>query len=207
MKQKFNRQDIELLEVKSVFDGFFTMNEYRFKHKLFNGGWSGEVKREVFERGNAVVVLPYDPKTDQVVLIEQIRIPVIHSGKSPWLLELVAGMIEPGEVAIDVAHRELLEESGLSAKQVHHISSYFSSPGGTSEQFDFFWGEVDASLAKGVHGLDDEDEDIQVHVMSREQAFTLVKNGIINNASTVIGLQWLELNYLCLQNKPEPSAK
>ncbi|WP_394389299.1 ADP-ribose diphosphatase [Shewanella woodyi] len=199
MKQKFNRQDIELLEVKSIFNGFFTMDEYRFKHKLFKGGWSGEVKREVFERGDAVVVLPYDPVTDQVVLIEQIRIPVIRSGQTPWLLELVAGMIEPNEVALDVAHRELLEESGLKAKQVNLISSYFSSPGGTSEKFDFFWAEVDASLAKGVHGLDEEDEDIQVHVMSREQAFTLVKDGIINNASTVIGLQWLELNYQNLQ--------
>ncbi|ACA88450.1 ADP-ribose diphosphatase [Shewanella woodyi] len=199
MKQKFNRQDIELLEVKSIFNGFFTMDEYRFKHKLFKGGWSGEVKREVFERGDAVVVLPYDPVTDQVVLIEQIRIPVIRSGQTPWLLELVAGMIEPNEVALDVAHRELLEESGLKAKQVNLISSYFSSPGGTSEKFDFFWAEVDASLAQGVHGLDEEDEDIQVHVMSREQAFTLVKDGIINNASTVIGLQWLELNYQNLQ--------
>lgn len=199
MKQKFNRQDIELLEVKSIFNGFFTMDEYRFKHKLFKGGWSGEVKREVFERGDAVVVLPYDPITDQVVLIEQIRIPVIRSGQTPWLLELVAGMIEPNEVALDVAHRELLEESGLKAKQINLISSYFSSPGGTSEKFDFFWAEVDASLAQGVHGLDEEDEDIQVHVMSREQAFTLVKDGIINNASTVIGLQWLELNYQNLQ--------
>ncbi len=207
MKQRFNRQDIELLEVKNVFNGFFTMDEYRFKHKLFKGGWSGEVKREVFERGNAVVVLPYDPKTDQVVLIEQIRIPVIHSGQTPWLFELVAGMIEPGEESKDVAHRELLEESGLKAKQVHLVSSYFASPGGTSEKFDFFWADVDASLAKGVHGLDDENEDIQVHVMSRVEAFTLVKDGIINNASTVIGLQWLELNYLCLQNNPETSVR
>lgn len=199
MKQKFNRQDVELLEIKNIFNGFFTMDEYRFKHRLFKGGWSGEVKREVFERGNAVVVLPYDPKTDQVVLIEQIRIPVIDSGQNPWLLELVAGMIEPGEVAEDVAHRELLEESGLKAKQVNLIASYFASPGGTSEKFDFFWAEVDASLANGVHGLDHEDEDIQVHVMSRADAFTLVRDGIINNASTVIGLQWLELNYLDIQ--------
>ncbi|MDB0034740.1 ADP-ribose diphosphatase [bacterium] len=202
MKQKFNHQDIELLEVKQVFDGFFTMNEYRFKHRLFNGGWSGEVKREVFERGNAVVVLPYDPKTDQVVLIEQVRIPTIHSQTTPWLLELVAGMIESKEVSIDVAHRELLEESGLHAQQMNYISSYFASPGGTSEKFDFFWAEVDATLAKGVHGLDEEHEDIQVHVVSREKAFTLVKEGIINNASTVIGLQWLELNYLSLSLNP-----
>ncbi|SQH75097.1 ADP-ribose pyrophosphatase [Shewanella benthica] len=195
MKQKFDQQDVDLLGKETVFKGFFSLDVYRFKHKLFKGGWSGEVKREVFERGDAVVVLPYDPVTDEVVLIEQIRISVLGKTKSPWMLELVAGMIEEGETAEAVACRELVEEAGVAAKQMSKISSYFASPGGTSEQFDFFWAEIDASQAHGVHGLEHENEDIQVHVFSREQAFKLVNDGIINNASTVIGLQWLELNY------------
>ena len=195
MKQKFDQQDVDLLGKETVFKGFFSVDVYRFKHKLFKGGWSGEVKREVFERGDAVVVLPYDPVTDEVVLIEQIRIPVLGKTKSPWMLELVAGMIEKGETAEAVARRELVEEAGVEAKQMSKISSYFASPGGTSEKFDFFWAEIDASQAHGVHGLEHENEDIQVHVFSREQAFKLVNDGTINNASTVIGLQWLELNY------------
>ena len=195
MKQKFDQQDVDLLGKETVFKGFFSVDVYRFKHKLFKGGWSGEVKREVFERGDAVVVLPYDPVTDEVVLIEQIRIPVLGKTKSPWMLELVAGMIEEGETAEAVARRELVEEAGVEAKQMSKISSYFASPGGTSEKFDFFWAEIDASQAHGVHGLEHENEDIQVHVFSREQAFKLVNEGTINNASTVIGLQWLELNY------------
>ena len=195
MKQKFDQQDVNLLGKETVFKGFFSVDVYRFKHKLFKGGWSGEVKREVFERGDAVVVLPYDPVTDEVVLIEQIRIPVLGKTKSPWMLELVAGMIEEGETTEAVARRELVEEAGVEAKQMSKISRYFASPGGTSEQFDFFWAEIDASQAHGVHGLEHENEDIQVHVFSREQAFKLVNDGTINNASTVIGLQWLELNY------------
>ncbi len=195
MKQKFDQQDVVLLSKETVFKGFFSLNVYRFKHKLFNGGWSDEVKREVFERGDAVIVLPYDPLTDEVVLIEQIRIPVLGKTKSPWMLELVAGMIEAGETSESVACRELVEEVGVEAKQMSKISTYFSSPGGTSEQCEFFWAEIDASQAHGVHGLDHENEDIHVHVFSREHAFKLVNDGTINNASTVIGLQWLELNY------------
>ncbi|QFU24447.1 ADP-ribose diphosphatase [Shewanella eurypsychrophilus] len=198
MKQSFGQQDVDLLGKETVFKGFFSIDVYRFKHKLFKGGWSGEVSREVFERGDAVLVLPYDPVTDEVVLIEQIRIPVLGKTNSPWMLELVAGMVEEGETSEGVAERELLEEAGVKARNISSISSFFSSPGGTSEKFDFFWAEVDASEAKGIHGLEYEDEDIKVHVFSREQAYKLVNDGTINNASTVIGLQWLQLNYQTL---------
>ncbi|GIU41297.1 ADP-ribose diphosphatase [Shewanella sp. 10N.261.52.F9] len=195
MNSTFKRDDVELLSKKPLYKGFFKMEEYRFKHRLFAGGWSDVVTREVFERGNAVVVLPYDPVMDQVVLIEQIRIPVLENAKTPWLLELVAGMIDNGQTSMDVAHRELLEETGLTAKSVTQVNQYFSSPGGTSERFDFYWANVTAADADGVHGLADEHEDIRVHVVSREQAYQMVVDGQIDNASTVIGLLWLQLNY------------
>ncbi len=195
MNSTFNRNDVELLGKKTLYKGFFRMEEYRFKHRLFNGGWSEEVCREVFERGHAVVVLPYDPVTDEVVLIEQIRIPVLESGKTPWLLELVAGMIDSGQASADVARRELQEEAGLSAQSLTKVNEFFSSPGGTSERFDFYWAKVCAADAKGIHGLADEQEDIRVHVLSREQAYQMVVAGRIDNASTVIGLLWLQLNY------------
>ena len=195
MNSTFKRDDVELLSKKSLYKGFFKMEEYRFKHRLFAGGWSDVVTREVFERGHAVVVLPYDPVTDQVVLIEQIRIPVLESAKTPWLLELVAGMIDNGHASMDVAHKELLEETGLTAKSMMKVNQYFSSPGGTSERFDFYWAQVCAAQAKGLHGLEDEHEDIRVHVVSRELAYQMVSDGRIDNASTVIGLLWLQLNY------------
>jgi ADP-ribose pyrophosphatase len=199
MSQKFTSDDVEILSQRTLYKGFFKLDEYRFKHRLFRGGWSEVVTREVFERGHAVVVLPYDPKEDKVVLIEQIRIPVIGSTSQPWLLELVAGMIDYGEIAEQVAHRELQEEAGLVAAKMQYISNYYSSPGGTSERFDFYWAQIDAANARGFHGLSDEHEDIKVHVMSREAAYQAVCDGVINNASTVIGLQWLQLNYLKLR--------
>ncbi|MFQ6371634.1 ADP-ribose diphosphatase [Shewanella sp. YIC-542] len=192
---KFGKADIEILGKRTLYSGFFSMEEYRFRHRLFAGGWSGEVRREVFERGQAVVVLPYDPLTDEVVLIEQLRLPAAMSSDSPWLLELVAGMIEDGEAPEQVALRELEEESGLSARSLHPISSYLSSPGGCTERFYLYWAAVDASSAQGLHGLAEEHEDIRVVVLPRQQAYEMTTDGRIDNASTVIGLQWLQLNY------------
>lgn len=184
-----------LISKKVLYKGFFQLDEYTFKHKLFKGGWSGEVTREVFERGHAVVVLPYDPVRDEIVLIEQIRVPALATTKSIWLLELVAGMIEPGEFPEQVAERELAEEAGLSLLGLTPINSYLVSPGGTSERFHLFWGHVDTTNAGGIHGLEHEHEDIRVHVVSREQAYEWINNGRIDNASTVLGIQWLMLNY------------
>ncbi|MCE9787695.1 ADP-ribose diphosphatase [Shewanella chilikensis] len=192
---KFTKEDVQVLGQRTLYRGFFRMEEYRFRHRLFAGGWSEEVSREVFERGHAVVVLPYDPKEDKVVLIEQVRFPALETSESPWLLELVAGMIAPGEVAEDVAKRELLEETGLNSSAISAVSSYLSSPGGCSERFYFYWAEVDSSKANGLHGLAEEHEDIRLHVLSRADAYAKVLSGEIDNASTVLGLQWLQLNY------------
>ncbi|MCL1051419.1 ADP-ribose diphosphatase [Shewanella abyssi] len=195
MNSTFTHEDVELFAKKTLYKGFFKMEEYRFKHRLFDGGWSGEIIREVFERGHAVVVLPYDPINDKVVLIEQIRIPVLESAKSPWLFELVAGMIDAGQESEQVAIKELKEETGLDALSVTKVNQYFASPGGTSERFDFYWAAVDSSNADGNYGLPEEHEDIKVHVVDREFAYKMMTDGQIDNASTVIGLQWLQLNY------------
>ncbi|MGG7092264.1 ADP-ribose diphosphatase [Shewanella indica] len=193
--EKFTKEDVQVLGQRTLYRGFFRMEEYRFRHRLFAGGWSDEVTREVFERGHAVVVLPYDPREDKVVLIEQVRFPALETSESPWLLELVAGMIAPGEVAEDVAKRELLEETGLNSSAISAVSSYLSSPGGCSERFYFYWAEVNSSKANGLHGLAEEHEDIRLHVLSRADAYAKVLSGEIDNASTVLGLQWLQLNY------------
>ncbi|MCE9687048.1 ADP-ribose diphosphatase [Shewanella sp. AS16] len=192
---KFTKNDVQVLGKESLYQGFFSLEAYSFKHRLFAGGWSEVVTREVFERGHAVVVLPYDASTDQVVLIEQVRLPALATSESPWLLELVAGMIAPGETPEEVAHRELLEETGLTATGMREVNSYLASPGGTSERFYFYLASIDATQAAGLHGLKEEHEDIRVHVLSREQAYTKVETGEIDNASTVIGLQWLELHH------------
>lgn len=197
---EYGISDIKIINKQQVFNGFFKINTYTFKHRLFSGGWSGEITREVFERGNGAAVMPYDAIRDEVVLIEQIRIPTIESSSQPWLLELVAGMIDKqGEDSAEVVKREAQEEAGLTVGRCDFIMQFYVSPGGTSEAIDLYVGEVDSRTAHGVHGLESEGEDIRVHVVSREIAYNMVQTGRINNASTIIGIQWLQLNFQTLQ--------
>lgn len=197
----FAKNDVEIIARETLYSGFFSMDLYRFRHRLFNGEMSGEIRREIFERGHAAVLLPFDPVRDEVVLVEQIRIAAYDVSESPWLLEMVAGMIEEGETVEDVARREALEEAGLVVGRTKPVLSYLASPGGTSERLSIMVGEVDATTAEGIHGLADENEDIRVHVVSREQAYQWVEEGKIDNAASVIALQWLQLHYQKLRNE------
>ncbi|OAE40256.1 ADP-ribose pyrophosphatase [Enterobacter cloacae] len=197
----FAKNDVEIIARETLYSGFFSMELYRFRHRLFNGEMSGEIKREIFERGHAAVLLPFDPVRDEVVLVEQVRIAAYDTSETPWLLEMVAGMIEEGESVEDVARREALEEAGLVVGRTKPVLSYLASPGGTTERSSIMVGEVDATTAEGIHGLADENEDIRVHVVSREQAYQWVEEGIIDNAASVIALQWLQLHYQSLRNE------
>lgn len=197
----FSKNDVEIIARESLYRGFFSLERYRFRHRLFDGSMSGEVVREVFERGHAAVLLPYDPVRDAVVLVEQIRIPALDSSQTPWLLEMVAGMIEPGETVEDVARREAQEEAGIHVQRCKPVLSYLASPGGTSERLSIMVGEIDAEKASGIHGLPEEHEDIRVHVVSREQAYCWVEEGVIDNAASVIALQWLALHHESLRRE------
>ncbi|QUY47563.1 ADP-ribose diphosphatase [Serratia plymuthica] len=196
-----DKNDVEIIARETLYRGFFSLNLYRFRHRLFNGDMSPEVKREIFERGHAAVLLPYDPVRDEVVLIEQLRIAAVDTSSSPWLLEMVAGMIETGESVEDVCRREAQEEAGVEVGRCKPVLSYLASPGGTSERLSIMVGEVDATTAEGIHGLEEEHEDIRVHVVSREQAYRWVEEGAIDNAASVIALQWLALHHESLRKE------
>ncbi|MGL6261634.1 ADP-ribose diphosphatase [Vibrio sp. WXL103] len=194
----FTSQDIEIIDKHLLHKGFFSMFKYQFKHRLFEGGWSEVVEREMLERGHAAALLPYDPVRDQVVLVEQIRVGALEH-QSPWQIEIVAGIIESGEIADDVVIREAQEEAGIEVTEVRKLLAYYPSAGGSSEKIDVFVGQVDASQASGVHGLASEHEDIRVRVVSRQQAYQMVMDGEIENGASIIALQWLELNRQQLQ--------
>ncbi len=199
-QDEFTSQDVEIVSKETLFHGFFKMVKYGFKHRLFAGGWSEVIEREMFERGHAAAMLPYDPVTDQVVIIEQIRVGALED-EHPWQLEIVAGMIDRDESVEELIRREAKEEAGLQVGRVIPMTSYYPSAGGCSEKLDVFVGEVDASKADGIHGLDYEGEDIRVHVISREEAYQWVKDGKLENAASIIAVQWLQLNHLELKSK------
>lgn len=200
LESQFSSGDVDILSKVSLYNGFFKMTKVSFRHQLFQGGWSEIIERELFERGHAVALLPYDPISDSVVLIEQIRVGALESD-SPWQYEIVAGMIDKDQTAEQVAIREANEEAGIDVSHLEKISHFYPSSGGCTEQLDVFVGCVDASKAVGIHGLEEENEDIRVHVVTREEAYALVTRGIIENAASIIALQWLELNVSRLRSQ------
>lgn len=189
------RDDVEILEKRPLHEGFFTMNLYRLRHRLFAGGWSPVLSREVFERGPVAAVIPYDPERDAVVLIEQFRTGPLAAGHGrPWVVEIVAGIMENGETAEDLARREALEETGCRLEAVERIASFFMAPGGSTEHCTLLCGKVDSRRAEGVHGNEEEGEDIRVFAESLDAAFARIAAGEIDSSFSIIALQWLMLN-------------
>lgn len=189
-----SRDDVEILDTETLWKGFFRMDRVRLRHRLFAGGWGQPITREVFERGHAAALLPYDPVRDEVVLIEQFRAAAMTAGAEPWLVEIVAGIIEDGETAEDVARRETVEEAGCEVTDIVPVMDVFTTPGGSSERIAIFVGRVNTQGAGGIHGLADEGEDIRVFTESLDAALARQANGGIVNLIAIAALQWLALN-------------
>ncbi len=189
-----DNDDIEILSRDNCFSGFYRLDRLHLRHRLFSGEMGMPISRELFVRHDAVCVLPYDPQRDEVVLIEQFRVGAMNKSANPWLLELVAGLIDKDEHPDDVARREAIEEADLFLSSLWPITQYFPSPGGTDELVHLFLGRCSSEGAGGVHGLPEEGEDIRVHVWPLQDALAAVRDGRINNAASIIALQWLALN-------------
>lgn len=195
MKHEFTIDKKEI-----AYSGFFRLEKYWLKHTLYNGGWSEELCRELFVRGACVGVLLYDPRTDKLVLIEQFRIGAVHSSANPWLIEIVAGAIEEGETADEVAYREALEEAGCEIEALYKISAFYTSPGGTGELLSLFCGKIDSTkVIEGRHGLAEEQEDILVRVVDFKEAYQMVESNEIDSAIPILAIQWLALHKQQLQ--------
>jgi len=190
----FPPDKIEIIERKTCFSGFYRLDRLRLRHALFAGGMGPVLTRELFVRPDAVCVLPYDPQTDSVVLVEQFRIGALAKSENPWLLELVAGLMDGDETPEAVARREAIEEAGLVLGELWPLACYYPSPGGSDERVHLFVGRCDSSGAGGVHGLAEEGEDIRVHVLPLAGALQACTDGRINNAAGLLALSWLALN-------------
>ena len=186
--------DVEVVEREACFRGFYQLDRLHLRHRLFAGGMGKLINRELFVRHDAVCVLPYDPQRDCVVLIEQFRVGALDKSLNPWLIELVAGLIDKDEQPEQVARREAVEEAGLELAELWPLTQYYPSPGGSDERVHLYVGRCDSRGAGGVHGLEDEGEDIRVLVWSLDEALAAVADGRIDNAASIIALQWLALN-------------
>jgi len=193
-QHQFNESDVEVQDRQTVFQGFFKMIRLRLRHKLFAGGWSESMDRELFEREPCVGVLIFDPKHRLIALTEQFRVGVLGQGQNPWQFEVVAGISEPGETLPEVARREVMEEAGLETDELIAMCDYWVSPGGSNERMHLFCALVDLTDAGGVFGVAHESEDIRLHVFPEQQVYEWLDQGLLNNAATTISLMWLQIN-------------
>ena len=194
LEAQFGKADYEILSRENGFRGFLNIDIINVKHKLFRGGWSSTIHREVLVREGAVGVLLFDPQRDEIILVRQFRVGLLDGAATPWALELIAGMIEFGEELEEVAFREVKEESNCEVSQLVKICDYYNSPGVSSEKVRLYLGIVDSENMGGIYGLESENEDIEVVVLSYTEAITGLNKGYLANAMSIIALQWLELN-------------
>jgi ADP-ribose pyrophosphatase len=188
--------DVHVNSEQRVWNGRFPLDVVRFRHRRFDGIMSGERTWEVWRRGHAAAVLPYDPEADVVVLIEQFRLPALVAGLDPVLVELPAGLCDDGEEPEMTARRETMEEMGLAVGAMQRIGGFLLTPGGADEVCELYAGRVQAPEADGDGiarhaGMASEHEDIRVRVWSAERAIEAALNGRLTNSVTMIGLLWL----------------
>ena len=186
--------DVVVEQREQCFKGFYQLDRVHLKHRLFAGNMGPTIVRELFVRPDAVCVLPYDPHTDSVVLVEQFRIGALDKSPEPWLLETVAGLIDTDEQPAQVARREAREEAGLELQELLPVMAYYPSPGASDERVCLYIGRCSTDGVAGVFGVAEEGEDIRVHVWPLADALKAVQDGRIDNAASIIALQWLALN-------------
>jgi ADP-ribose pyrophosphatase len=184
----------EILRKEVLYEGYFRADRWHLRYRKHDGGWSAEHGLEVFDRGHATCVLPYDVARDSVVLVEQFRPAAAQTTEPPWLIEAIAGGMKPGEAPDQVARREAREEAGLELGALHRVMRFLVSPGAVTEELHVFIGEADSTGVGGHHGLADEHEDIKVHVLPFTQALAMVEDGRIVAANTVVPVLWLALH-------------
>ena len=191
---EFGSADVEVLERRELHRRFLRVDLISLRHRRHEGGWLGPMDRELLVREQAVGVLLYDPDRDEIVMVRQFRVGVLDEKDSPWLLELVAGMVDTDESPAEVAARECREEADQVPADLTRICDYYNSPGASNEKVTLFCGRVNARQAGGIHGLSGEHEDIEVVTLSVEEAISGVADGRIDNAMSIIAIQWLQLN-------------
>jgi ADP-ribose pyrophosphatase len=203
LDKKFSKADVDIREEKTVYQGFFKIKKFLLSHQLFRGGQSRILMRELFCRGTSVGVLLYDPHSDRVGLAKQFRIGCLENETGPWVWEVIAGINDKNETAEQSALREVAEESGIVITQANlvPICNYYSSPGGTDERLQLFCAITTLAETEIVSGLEQEAEDILFKTLAYPEVINAMLDHKINNAATIIALQWLQLNRQSLREK------
>jgi len=190
------RPDVTVESDETVWNGRFALQRIKFRQRRFDGKMSGLRTWELWRRGRAAALLPYDPVADSVVLIEQFRLPALAAGIDPVTVEVPAGLCDPGEDPATTLIRETEEEVGLVPRRLLPIGDFLLSPGGSDERVALYVGEVtappaDADGLAGTAGLAEENEDIRIRVWPAARAMADALDGKFPNVVTTLALLWL----------------
>lgn len=185
--------DVGDVSLSRPYAEYFTLEEYGLTFRRYDGTQSEKVTRAVFVATDAVILLPYDPVRDRVLLIEQFRPgPFARGDDLPWQLEPIAGRLDAEENPETCARREAQEEAGLELSELHEVANCYASPGCSTEYFNIYVGL--AALpdgVEGVSGLEQEAEDIRSYVYSFDELMQMVDGKQIVNAPLVLAALWL----------------
>lgn len=189
--------DVQILRQEEAFAGFFSVKVSELRHRTHAGGMAPVLRRETLILGDAVVLLPWDPIRDRVLLIEQVRMaPLFRRDPQPWLLEPIAGRVDAGETVEDAAHREAREEANLSVSRLFPAIHHYPSPGVLGEYLYLYVGIADLpDGVEGVHGLETEAEDIRGHLIDRAGLTRMALAGQLTNGPLAMMALWLELRH------------
>ena len=199
---RFTVKDVTVHRKERAYKGCFAIDRYEMSYKRFDGQRTKVLVREIFERDrNAVVMLPYDALTDEVMFIEQFRPGALSDPLSPWLVEVIAGMIDPGEDPLQAAVRELEEEGHLKLRtqDLIPIGYEYPSPGGVSERVNLYVASADLSHLDKHGGLESESEDLRLFKSSAKEAFRQAESGRLCNAATLLCVQYLQIHHESLR--------
>ncbi|MBY8977540.1 NUDIX domain-containing protein [Rhodobacteraceae bacterium NNCM2] len=202
LRTGFEPEAVEHIKVKYPYSDFMLVQQHRLRHRRFDGTWSAEMNRSVALWGDAATILPYDPATDRVLLIEQFRPgPAARGDLTPWCIEVIAGRIDPEETPEATARREALEEGGVEIGALHPLPPFYPTPGMVAEKFYGFVGQADLAGEGTLGGLAAEDEDIRAIILPLDQAMAALDAGEVNTSAAQNALLWLDRNRKLLQTK------
>lgn len=193
------KRRVEILQEAEIFKkAIFRLKEAKLKHERHDGSMSDTITRLSLERGDAVAIVAHNPVRKTVLLIEQFRYPAYKPNeRDGWLLEVPAGMIDPHEDSKEAIRREVEEEIGYQVDRVQHIATFFLSPGGSSERIILYYARIDADDKRAAGGgLAEEGEDIRTIEMPIVEAIRKIATGEIQDAKTIIGIQWMQIRGL-----------
>ena len=183
---------VSIEQKQLILDDFFKVEEAYLRFENFDGQMSPRLRFLRLERGDAAAVLVLNKTTDRLILIRQFRYPTYP--EHGWTIEVIAGMVDPGEMPEQSVRRELQEEAGLNVEAFEHIATFYPSPGGSSEQIHLYYAEVSGDHVgyRRNGGQLADGEDIEVIELTRDEALARIKSGGIIDAKTIIGIYWLE---------------